>query len=151
MVNDQMVNEIPPLSRRVGDFLFPLSSFPPDWIRHLLLLLPDVIPHLRRPLCRMSSGLGRFTCGAPSLFSSLRFFYLPAVLPFPKYAYFGIKWPIFLKKSPFLLHIPIIFRTFAPDLKITVREDMRNTPPIWCECTASQSNTNNRNAIGDAR
>ena len=30
------------------------SSFPPDAIRHL-----------RRPLCRMSSGLGRFTCAAP--------------------------------------------------------------------------------------
>ena len=26
---------------------------------------PDVIRHVLCPLCRMSSGLGRFTCGAP--------------------------------------------------------------------------------------
>ena len=38
-------------------------------------IVPDVIRHLRRPFRRMSSGLGLFTCGAPSLFSSLRFFY----------------------------------------------------------------------------
>lgn len=49
----------------------------------------------------------------PPLFFPLFVFCLPAVPPFPKYAYSGIKWPIFLKKSPFPLHISKKLRTFA--------------------------------------
>lgn len=73
------------LLRRV----FP-SSIPPDVIRLRAV-------YLRCPLSFFLSS-----------------FFLPAVLPFPKYAYSGIKWPIFLKKSPFLLHISKNSCTFAP-------------------------------------
>ena len=94
---------------------FSISCAPPS--PRCPVLATSVGAFFLCPLRRMSSGLGRFTRGAPSLFSSLRFFCLPAVLPFHKYAYSGIKWPIFLKKSPFLLHIPFFCCTFAPDFR----------------------------------
>ena len=65
------------------------------------------------PLCRMLCGIFVVHCaGCHPAYGCL-----PALLPFPKYAYSGIKWPIFLKKSPFLLHIPFFCCTFAPDFR----------------------------------
>ena len=80
-------------------------SIPRHWMPAFISsIVPDVI-RLRAVYLR---------CPLSFFLSS---FFLPAVPPFPKYAYSGIKWPIFLKIPLFLLfylHIPFICCTFAP-------------------------------------
>ena len=132
---------IRPLRMSISRHCMPASSssIPPAVIRPLRMFIPpDCIRPLRRPLCRMSSGLGLFTCGAPSLFSSLRFFY-PLCSPSQiclfrhKVAYFSKKIPISLAYSVFLLYLCTVL-PYRNDGQATVKrrssdsQSQRNLP-----------------------
>ena len=86
---------------RITARLAPLRHYPPPRPFALASRSPRARPPARSQCgcarCRLVGGL-------------------PAVLPFPKYAYSGIKWPIFLKIPLFLLfylHILFFCCTFA--------------------------------------
>ena len=123
----------PPLARfSVSFVLFP-SSFPSASFFFSAGLYPASSSSIVPDVIRLRAVYLR--CPLSFFLSS---FFLPAVLPIPKYAYSGIKWPIFLKKSPFPLHISFFCCTFAP--AFPYRNDSQTTVKRRSSDSQSQRN-----------